>query len=114
MQLTITHQGTKGLQTIGYIYCTIFQKDRIPALLKKCKDKLPENPEINNLMVNWDIVNISSDLLDLLDCFIQDERHINAAPNGRGPQNMPHPIQNHCVYPLIKPLIMQAYNFTNL
>ena len=52
MQLTITHQGTKGLQTIGYIYCTIFQKDRIPALLKKCKDKLPENPEINNLMVN--------------------------------------------------------------
>ena len=29
------------------------------------------------------------------------------------PQNMPHPIQNSCVYPLIKPLIMQAYNFTN-
>lgn len=52
MQLTITHQGTKGLKTIGYIYCTIFQKDKIPELLKKCKDKLPENPEINNLMDN--------------------------------------------------------------
>lgn len=84
MQLTITHQGTKGLKTIGYIYCTIFQKDKIPELLKKCKDKLPENPEINNLMDNWDILNISSDLLDLLDCFIQDERHVNGAPNGRG------------------------------
>ena len=83
MQLTITHQGNKGLKTIDYIYCTICQKDKVPALLEKCKEKLLENPKINNLIDNWNILNISSDLLDLSGCFIQDERHVNAAPNGR-------------------------------
>ena len=48
MQLTITHQGNKNLKTQDYIYCAICQKDNIPAVLEKYKDKLPENSEINN------------------------------------------------------------------
>ena len=52
MQLTITHQGNKDLKAFDYIYSAIFQKDKIPALLEKFKDKLPENSKINNLVDN--------------------------------------------------------------
>lgn len=65
MQQTITHQGNKGLKTLDYIVCAICQKDKIFALSKKYKDKFPKNSKINNFIDNWDILNISSDVLNL-------------------------------------------------
>lgn len=104
MQLTITHQGNEGLKPFDFIYCQICQKDKIPALLKKYKDKLPVNPKISKLIDNWDMLNISSDLLNLSVCFIPDEKHLNAASNGA--QNMLHSMQSHCVNPVKRLLQM--------
>ena len=83
ISIEISHQGNKGLKSFDYLYCSICQKDKIPSLLSKYKNKLPDNPKINDLIDNWDILDISPELLDIAGCIIPDMEHINAAPNGR-------------------------------
>ena len=83
MKLTISHTGNKGLKTFDYICCSVCQKDKIPAVLEKYKDKLREQPKINDLIDQWDILGVSDNLLDLAGCLIPDDKTVHAAPNGR-------------------------------
>ena len=50
IKLTVSHKGNKGLKTFDYIYCSICQKDKIPVVLEKYKDKLPEHAKVNDLI----------------------------------------------------------------
>ena len=83
MKLTITHEGNKGIKKFTYLSCRVCHKDKLPELLKKYSDKLPDRPNITHLIENWDILEIPADLLDIAGCMIPDESHIHAAPNGR-------------------------------
>lgn len=83
MNLIISHKGNRGMKSFYYIYCHVCHKDKFPALLKKYKDKLPNNPKTSDVLEAWDNLNLSPDLLDLAGCIIPDEPKIHAAPNGR-------------------------------
>ena len=58
------------------------QKDKIPVLLEKNK-KLSANLKINDLINQWDILDIPSEFLALASCFISKEKCVFAASNGR-------------------------------
>ena len=83
MKMTVSHKGNKGLKTFDYICCSICQKDKIPVVLEKYKDKLPEYAKVNDLIDQWDILGVVDNLLDLAGCFISDDKNVHAAPNGR-------------------------------
>ena len=83
MKLTVSHKGNKGLKTFDYICCSICQKDKIPVILEKYKDKLPEHAKVNDLIDQWDILGVADNLLDLAGCFIPDDKNVHGAPNGR-------------------------------
>ena len=83
MELTITHEGNKGIKKFVYLSCRVCHKDKLPELLRKYKHKLPDQPKVSDLMENWDLLDISIDLIDIAGCLIPDEKHLHAAPNGR-------------------------------
>ena len=83
MKLIVSHKGNKGLKTFDYIYCSICKKDKILVVLEKYKDKLPEHAKVNDLIDQWDILDVADNLLDLAGCFIPDDKNAYAAPNGR-------------------------------
>ena len=83
MRLTISHKGNKRLKTFDYICCSICQKDKIPVVLEKYKDKLPEHAKVNDLIDQWDILGFADNLLDLAGCFIPGNKNVHGAPNGR-------------------------------
>ena len=59
MKLTVSHKGNQGLKTFDYICCFICQKDKIPVVLEKYNDKLPEHAKVNDLTGQWDILGTS-------------------------------------------------------
>ena len=83
MKLTVSHKGNKELKTFDYICCSICQEDKIPVVLEKYKDKLPEHAKVNDLIDQWDILGVADNLLDLAGCFIPDDKNVHAALNGR-------------------------------
>lgn len=46
MKLLVSHQGNRGIKSFYYIYCQVCHKDKLPVLLNKYKEKLPESPKI--------------------------------------------------------------------
>ena len=50
-------------------------------LLEKYKEKLPDDSEINDLIDNWDTLDVPTIFLDLPGCIIPDKEEDNAAPN---------------------------------
>ena len=82
-KLTINHKGNKGLKTFDYICCSIYQKDKIPVVLEKYKDKLPEHAKVNDLIDQSDILGVADNLFDLAGCFMPDDKNVHAPPNGR-------------------------------
>ena len=61
--------------------CSICQKDKIPVVIEKYKDKLPEYSKVNDLIDQWDILGGADDLASC--CFIPDDKNLHAARNGR-------------------------------
>ena len=53
MNLVVSHQGNLSYKNFGYVYCSICQKDKVPMLLEKYKEKLPDIPKINDLIDIW-------------------------------------------------------------
>ena len=51
-------------------------------LLKKYKEKLPDNPKRNDLIDDGDTSDVPTNYLDLAGCIIPDKEEVNAAPNG--------------------------------
>ena len=45
------------------------------------KKNFQTNLKVNDLIYNWDILDICSEFLDLLSCFIPEEKNVNVAPN---------------------------------
>ena len=65
-------------------YIVLFvKKDKIPVVLEKCKDKLPEHAKVNDLIDQWSILDVADNLLDLAGSFIPEDKNVHAAPNGR-------------------------------
>ena len=60
--------------------CSICQEDKIPVVIEKYKDKLPEYSKVNDLI---DQCNILGGEDDLASCFIPDDKNLHAASNGR-------------------------------
>ena len=58
-------------------------KTKYQNCLKCTKTSFQITPKISDLIENWDVLDISSDLLDIAGCLIPDESHIHAALNGR-------------------------------
>ena len=83
MKLTVSHKGNKALKTFDYICCSICLKNKIPVVLEKYKDKLPEHAKVNNLIDQGDILGVADNLLDIAGCFIPDDKNVHAAPNGK-------------------------------
>lgn len=83
MKLTITHKVNKEIKSFYHIYSSICHKDQPPLFLDKCKDKLPNNPKINDLIKAWDNLGLSTDFLDLAGCILSDQSHVHVSPNGR-------------------------------
>ena len=75
-KLTVNHKGNKGLKTFDYICCSIYQKDKIPVVLEKYKDKLPEHAKVNDLIDQSDILGVADNLFDLAGCFMPDDKNV--------------------------------------
>ena len=52
-------------------------------LLKKYKEKLPDNPKRNDLIDDEDTLNVRTNFLGLAGCIIRQEEEVNAPPNGQ-------------------------------
>ena len=63
MRLEISHDGNKGIREFLYAYCNICKRMSI-----KCYWSIRKE----GLIGNWDILQISIELLDLLGCIIPD------------------------------------------
>lgn len=79
MKLTITNKGNKEVKSI----CSIWHKDNLSVFLDECKNRLPDNPEINDLIEARDNLGLSTDTIDLHGCILPDQSHIHVSPNGR-------------------------------
>ena len=55
MKLKINHEGNKDIKKFVYFSCCVCHKDKLPGLLVKYKEKLPNAPKISYLIENWDI-----------------------------------------------------------
>ena len=73
MKLEFSHEGMKEIKKIWFVYYKICQK-QIDGILLVYKDKLPEKPQVDCVMDNWDFLDISNELLDTAGCIIPDER----------------------------------------
>ena len=62
-------------------YYSICHKDKLLVLLDKCKDKLSDNPKINDLIKACEDVGLSTDTLDLAGGIPPDPSHVHAARN---------------------------------
>ena len=45
------------------------------------KKNFQTNLKVNDLIYNWDILDICSEFLNLVGCFIPEGKNVNAAPN---------------------------------
>ena len=52
-------------------------------LLKKYKEKLPDNPKTNDLIDDEDTLNVPTIFLGWAGCIIPQEEEVNAPPNGQ-------------------------------
>lgn len=73
IKLEISSEGNKVIKGVWYAYCNICSK-KVNRMLLKYKDKLPSTPTVEDLIGNWDILQISTDLLDLLGCIITEKK----------------------------------------
>ena len=85
MKLELSNKGNKGVKEFTYVYCSVCQT-QVNGIIKKHKDRLPSSLTVEDLMSNWDLLSISSELLDLIGCIIPDakiEPDIYIGLNGR-------------------------------
>ena len=85
MKLKLSHEGNKGVKEFTYVYCSVCQTE-VNGIIKKNKDRLPSSLTVEDLMSKWDILSISSEILDLVGCIISDaisEPEIFVGLNGR-------------------------------
>ena len=59
------------------------QNGKIPMLLKKYKEKLPDNPKRNDLVDDGDTLDLPPNFLGLVGCIIPYKEEVNAPPNGQ-------------------------------
>ena len=75
------------------------QNDKIPMLLKKYKEKLPDNPKRNDLIDDGDTSDVPTNFLSLPGCIIPYKEQVNATPNGQrfiiGPREHSHKTSNN-------------------
>ena len=83
INVTAGQKGAKGVEEFRYIYCSIYQKKELPSLTTKFQAKLQDNPDIENIMDNWDSIKILISYLDLFGCILSKDPSVNAALNGR-------------------------------
>ena len=85
MKLELSHEGNKGVKEFTYVFCNVCQT-QVNGIIKKNKDRLPSSLTVEDLMSNWDMLSISSELLDLIGSIIPDaesEPDIFVGLNGR-------------------------------
>lgn len=56
--LVASHQENLNHKNLDYTYCFICQKNNIPMLLEKYKEKLTDNPKINYRIDNWGTLDV--------------------------------------------------------
>ena len=65
MTLHLSHEGDKGVKEFTYVNCNICQT-QVNGMITKYKDRLPSSLNVEDLISNWDVLSISSKLLDLI------------------------------------------------
>ena len=68
---------------IKYIALIVCTPNKLHKVLNQKKDKLPENPKIENLLEEWGNLKLSNSMLDLWGCLLPNEIHVKSAPNAR-------------------------------
>ena len=71
MKLEIAASRNEGIMEFCYVYCKVCQK-KADGIMQNCGDKLLEHAKIENLMNNWDILGIFCEIINLVECVIQD------------------------------------------
>ena len=70
MSLDVSHEGMKGISKFWYTYCNICQK----SILLRKHDEQHEYPKVQHSIDNWDMLNISSELLNIVGCIMSDTK----------------------------------------
>ena len=65
------------------MYIVPFSKGKSLTLLKKCKEKLPDNPKTNDLIDDRDTLDAPTNFLGWAGCVIPYKEEVNAPPNGQ-------------------------------
>ena len=84
INFVVCYQGNLSYKDFDYVYCSICQNNIVPMLLEQYKEKQPDNPKINDLINNWDTLDVPTNFLDLAGCIIPDKEDISSAAHGLG------------------------------
>ena len=80
--ITISNTGAARPAEYHRLYCTYCHSALIPRVIEEFKAGL-ENPTLDNLIANWDILKIPDKYCDYVGCFLPWEPEIQAEPNSR-------------------------------
>ena len=69
--MKLQHLEIKVSWSFGMPTVKVCQK-KVDSVMQKHRDKLPEHAKIEDLMNNWDILDISYEFIDLVGCAISD------------------------------------------
>ena len=77
----LKNSGVKPPKSFHQIYCDYCKSNILLNLTEKYKESLSEDQSPSNLIANWKILKVSNGVIDVVGCFLPEDKTHAAGPN---------------------------------